>query len=130
MDNKASGERILCITANIGAVNNISSDGIDSTTNDNVFYFLKHSNRKFTVRKDLMELEFGVLTGEGLSGVASLLREIYAPVIDVQYGQSSQEKVSMVEYAPQNSGSIKCSVDDTRNEFKGIFTKFEAQIYT
>eukprot|EP00953_Heterococcus_sp_UTEX-ZZ885_P014983 8453-Heterococcus_DN1.PRE.5 len=82
-------------------------------------------------------VEFGFLTGDFLNNLSTILKEVYAPLLDQQMGGSSSVAAMASHDASSNSTSngaatttreVVKSGDSSRNEFRSNLQKFESQV--
>jgi hypothetical protein len=83
----------------------------------------------------LQVVEFGFLTGDFLNNLSTILKEVYAPLLDQQMGGSSSVAAMASHDASSNSTSngaatttreVVKSGDSSRNEFRSNLQKVGA----
>jgi hypothetical protein len=85
----------------------------------------------------LQVVEFGFLTGDFLHNLSTILKEVYAPLLDQQMGGSSSAAAMASHDASSNSTSngaattreVVKSGDSSRNEFRSNLQKVGASAH-
>lgn len=70
----------------------------------------------------------GIFTGEAVSSMASMLEEVYSPLINAQARLLQEMETSSSEPGQTSSGLVGPNGENIHSEFNGTMAKFEAHI--